>query len=89
MRPSELLRDWPDRDRALALALTQMEDQTGPEGHAVVDEMDPDTEGWWEARVVTNQASAARQRFLASDEGKNLEPGAMVIIHRQNATTEE
>lgn len=70
---------WDERSRTLALALQVMEDTTGPEGHALADEMDPDTNGWWEPEVVVNEAVAARQRFT-KDEGKNLEPGAMVII---------
>ena len=71
--------DWDFRSRILAVALTQLEDETGPEGHALADEMDPSTNGWWEPHVVHNEATEARQRYL-KDNSKTLEPGDYVVI---------
>lgn len=81
------MEHWPVRDRELALALTQMEDETGPEGHPIADEMDPASDGWWEPKAVYNYAVAARQQFMKSEAAKELEPGAMIVIRdgRQGA----
>lgn len=72
-------RKWDPRSRTLAVALTTLEDETGQTGHALADELDPDTNGWWEAHVVVNEAVAEQQRFI-KEHGKDLEPGAFVII---------
>lgn len=71
------ITSWDDRSRILALALQTMEDETGPEGHALADELDPDTNGWWEPKVITNEAVATRERFM---KDAKLDPGDMVII---------
>lgn len=73
---------WGERSRVLAVALIKLEDETGPEGHALSDELDPDSNGWWEPHVVVNEAVAVRQEFMEK-EGKNLERGAHVFIRRR------
>ena len=69
---------WPERDQRLALALTQLEDETGPEGFPVADEYDPDMDGWYEAKERVNFAAAARER--AEKRIKDAEPGTRLVV---------
>lgn len=70
---------WTFKSRTLALALTCLEDETGPEGHALSDELDDQVGTWYEADTLVNYAAAARERYMKK-HGKNLEPGEFVIV---------
>ena len=49
----------------------------GPNGFPLDLELDPDMNGWFEADVVINEATAAVQRFT---KDAKLEPGSYVIV---------
>ena len=68
---------WTYQSRMLAMALTALEDDTGPEGFPLAEELDPDSEGWYEAEVLTNQAVAARHRHA---KDYKPQPGEFVVI---------
>lgn len=69
---------WDHRSLILAIALQTLEDETGPEGHALADELDPDSNGWWTPEVIINEATAARQQFMK--DNPKPEPGSYIII---------
>ena len=60
------------------MALTELEDDTGTEGHPLSLEYDDDMDGWFEARPVVNHAAAARERYL--QQHPTLEPGTRLIV---------
>ncbi len=70
----------------LAVALTKLEDETGPEGFPLDEEMDSRTNGEWEAVVVTNEAVATREQYMKT-KGKDLEPGQRVVVRRRPPNT--
>ena len=80
--PPMLLYDgtpgWDNRSRTLAVALTILEDETGRHGHPLAEELDPNSNGWYQAEVVINEATAEYERFMKN--AKDLEPGSMVVI---------
>lgn len=39
--------------------------------------MDPETNGWWKAEVIYNEATAERHRFM---KDYKPEPGALIVI---------
>lgn len=69
--------DWDHRSRTLAIALQTLEDETGPHGFPLDLELDPNMNGWFEAKVVVNEATAAQQRLL---KDAKLEPGSYIIV---------
>ena len=69
---------WSERSRLLAWALLQLEEQTGPEGFPLLDELDPDNDGWFEAHPIINQASAARERWYKDHE--KVDPGTRIVV---------
>ena len=68
---------WDHRSRILAVALQTLEDETGPNGFPLDLELDPDMNGWFEADVVINEATATVQRFT---KDAKIEPGSYVIV---------
>lgn len=83
----EFLRGWSSRDRGLAEALTELEDQRcGGCGQKRELAWDPDTNGWWDHHEVTCEACAELERAKA--EAKDPEPGAKGYVVFNNGRSE-
>lgn len=75
----EFIRGWSSRDRGLAEALTELEDQKCSGcGHPRELAWNPETNGWWDHHEVVCEACAELERVKA--ETKNPEPGAMPYL---------
>lgn len=74
------MRDWSDRDRGLAEALTIVEDGLCPGGCGQKRDLawNGDTDGWWESHEVVCAACAELER--AQKEAKEPEPGVLRYV---------
>lgn len=78
VEPEVFLHTWSARSRSLALALTMYEDSLGPNGFPLELEMDPDMDGWFEARPLINHATAAREQWQKDHE--KADPGTVLTV---------
>lgn len=69
---------WSVRSRTLALALHELEAQTGPEGFPLDMELDPENDGWFQAEPIVNFAAAARERWIKDHD--KADPGTRIVV---------
>ena len=87
VRPSDFWQVWSSRDRALALGLLALEEETGSNGFLRSFEEDPENDGYFEAVPSVNYASKAIDTWL-KDNGDKAGPGTVVRV-RYNKPNEE
>lgn len=77
-KPTDFLEGWSERDRALAVGLTALEEATTQHGNPVDLAMDSDTEGWWAVKQVMDQEAAAEERYR--EQHPDLPPGTRLVV---------